>query len=411
MNIRYSTYKDSIPRRIISVNLNWTFISILMMTLLSCGKDNLNNPLEHDSEPPKPVSDVQWEAIPGGATVSYDIPSDPDLLYVLGEYEIRPGVRQEQKTSLYERQMTLRGFGDTQEHEVKLYAVDRSRNKSEAISVMIKPLTSPVQQAFASLDYFSDFGGITVSLKNESQDNLVVSVLTKDSLGDWEDYDNHYSGLPDIDFSIRGLPSKPVVFGVYVKDRWRNISDTLVKELTPLFEEELDKTKFRELRLLGDAGNTWDLSALWDNVTTRYNGFRTADNEGLPTHFNIDLGTKAKLSRFRTWQVHDGREYSASNARLFELWGSNEPNPGGSYDGWTKMGEYEVKKPSGLPPGEISNEDIASAAAGDEHKVPIAAPPVRYLRFKIIATFIAPPNSTTGGAWMVETGFWGEEIE
>ncbi|MBY5957354.1 DUF5126 domain-containing protein [Membranicola marinus] len=391
----------------------WGFILFfaLSMTLISCGKENLNVPLDNDSVAPSPVTNIQWEAIPGGAVITYTIPTDSDLLYVLGEYEIRPGVPQEQKTSFYERQMTLRGFGDTKEHEVKLYAVDRSGNKSEPVSVRITPLTSPVQQAFESLDYYSDFGGITVSLLNESQDNLVISILTKDSLGDWEDYDNFYSGLPEIDFSIRGLPAEPVVFGVYIKDRWQNVSDTLEKELTPLFEEELDKTRFRELRLPGDGANTWDLSALWDNVTTRYNGFRTADNEGLPTHFNIDLGVKAKLSRFRTWQVHDGREYSASNARLFELWGSNEPSPDGSYEGWTKLGEYEVKKPSGLPVGEISNEDIASAAAGDEHTVPISAPAIRYVRIKIIATFIAPPNASTGGAWMVETGFWGNEVE
>lgn len=391
--------------------LNGILISIFLMTWMSCEQSNLNVPLENDHEPPNPVTNIQWEAVPGGAIVRYDIPNDTDLLYVLGEYQIRPGVDQEQKTSIYDGQMTLRGFGDTREYEVTLYAVDRSTNKSEPSIITIKPLTSPVQQAYSTLDYYSDFGGITVSLKNESQDNLVVSVLTKDSLGDWQDYENFYSGLPDIDFSIRGLPSKPITFGVYVKDRWQNISDTLVRELTPLFEEELDKTQFRELRLPGDGANTWDLTALWDNVTTRYNGFRTADNEGLPTHFNIDLGTKVKLSRFRTWQVHDGREYSSSNSRLFELWGSNDPSPDGSFDGWTKMGEYEVKKPSGLPPGEISNEDIASAAAGDEHMVPIEAPEVRFLRFNIIATFTAPPNSSTGGAWLVETGFWGKEIK
>ncbi len=377
--------------------VNWFLLGILLTTWMSCEQSHLNGPLENDEVPPDPITNIQWEPVAGGAIITYDIPSDPDLLYVLGEYQIRPGVDQEQKSSIYDGQMTLRGFGDARDHEVTLYAVDRSTNLSEPSTVTIKPLTSPVQLAYSTLEYSSDFGGITVSLKNESQDNLVVSVLTKDSLGDWQDYENFYSGLPEVNFSIRGLPSRPVTFGVYIKDRWQNISDTLVKELTPLFEEEIDKTQFRELQLQGDGGNTWDLTRLWDNVTTEYNGFRTADNEGLPT-------------RFRTWQVHDGREYSSSNTRLFELWGSNNPSPDGSFEGWTKIGDYEVIKPSGLPPGELSNEDIAAAAEGDEHMVPIEAPAVRYLRLNVIATFTAPPNSSTGGAWMVEIGFWGKEI-
>src|SRR3546814_8490330 len=42
-------------------------------------------------------------------------------------------------------------------------------------------------------------------------------------------------------FSARGFESKPTVFGVFVEDRWGNVSDTLVSELTPLFEEEIPK--------------------------------------------------------------------------------------------------------------------------------------------------------------------------
>jgi hypothetical protein len=396
-----------------------TLLTVVMgvttMLLFGCSSDNLNNPLDNDSIPPKPVSNVKWEAISGGAIISYDIPDDPDLLYVLCEYELKPGVVSRQKSSVYNREITLEGFGDTLKHEVKLFAVDRSTNLSKPVAIKIQPLISPVQIAFSTLDYIADFGGITVFLENETRSNLVISTIIQDSLGDWMDYDSYYSALRDIKFSSRGMEPVSTVFGVYIKDRWGNISDTLVKELVPIFEEEISSDTFKELKLPGDANNTRSLTGLWDGITageaalSRF--FRAADNNGLPARFNIDLGVKVKLSRFRTWGVDGSRIYAASNVKTFELWGSNAPNPDGSFDGWTKIGDYEVVKPSGLPLGELSNEDIATAAEGDEHIVPLSAPEVRYIRVNVLSTFVSPPNSKTGGAWMTELRFWGKVVE
>lgn len=396
-----------------------TLLTVVMgvttMLLFGCSSDNLNNPLDNDSIPPKPVSNVKWEAISGGAIISYDIPDDPDLLYVLCEYELKPGVVSRQKSSVYNREITLEGFGDTLKHEVKLFAVDRSTNLSKPVAIKIQPLISPVQIAFSTLDYIADFGGISVFLENETQSNLVISTIIQDSLGDWMDYDSYYSALRDIKFSSRGMEPVSTVFGVYIKDRWSNISDTLVKELVPIFEEEINSDTFKELQLPGDADNTRSLTGLWDGITageaalSRF--FRAADNNGLPARFNIDLGVKVKLSRFRTWGVDGSRIYGASNVKTFELWGSNAPNPDGSFDGWTKIGDYEVVKPSGLPMGDLSNEDIATAKEGDEHIVPLSAPEVRYIRVNVLSTFVSPPNAKTGGAWMTELRFWGEVVE
>ncbi len=394
------------------------FIYIIMgffaMFLFGCNEDNLNNPIDKDKEPPKPVSNVKWEAISGGVIIFYDIPDDPDLLYVLCEYELKPGVIAKQKTSIYSRKVTLNGFGDTFWHEVKLYAVDRSTNHSDPVTLSVKPLTSPVQISFSTLDYIPDFGGISVTLLNETKSNLVISTIIQDSLGEWMDYDSHYSSLREIKFSSRGMDPVSTVFGVYIKDRWNNLSDTLVKELVPIFEEEINSDTFKELSLPGDANNTRILTGLWDGIVTGeaslYRFFRAADNNGLPARFNIDFGKIVKLSRFRTWGVFN-RWYSNSNVKTFELWGSNNPNPDGSFDGWIKFGEYEVVKPSGLPVGDLSNEDIATALAGDEHIVPLWCPAIRYIRVNVLSTFVSPPNSKTGGSWMTELRFWGKVEE
>jgi len=376
--------------------------------LFSCKQDAQRVPIENDGVAPGTVSDVRVENLHGAAKITYTLPSDIDLLYIQADYERQKGVKSQQKASFVDNTMLLQGFGDTMTHEVTLYAVDRGGNMSNPVTVDIKPLLSPVQQAYDSLSYEEDFGGITVSFVNETMANLVITVMVKDSTGEWTDYDKDYTGQQNGQFLVRGLAAVPTTFGVYIQDRWGNRSDTMIKTLVPLFEEELDKTKFKVLPLDGDAKNTWTISALWDNNTTALNGFHTEASAGFPVSFTVDLGVTAKLSRLRTWQVHDGREYSSGNIKEFELWGSTVPDPTGSYDGWTLLATYTIKKPSGLPVGQLSNEDIETAAAGDESVVPIDAPEIRYIRIKALSSFDSPQNSRTGSAWLIELSFWGQ---
>lgn len=377
--------------------------------LSACKQDNLRTPVENDGVAPDPISDVRIDNLHGSARISYTLPADQDLLYVQADYEIREGVKEEKKASFYDNSMVLEGFGDTTEHKVDLYAVDRGGNKSQVVTVTVKPLLSPVQQAYDSLSYVEDFGGVTVSFKNETQANIVITVMIKDSTGTWVDYDKDYTSQAGGNFSVRGLDPVPTVFGVFIQDRWDNHSDTLVKTLTPLFEEEMDKNKFKVLAFDTDTKNDWALTGLWDNNTVATTaGFHSENNAGFPQTFTFDMGVKAKLSRFRIWPVHDGREYSSSNIKQFEVWGSNAPNPDGSFDGWILLNNYEVVKPSGLPVGTLSNEDQETAANGIEFIVPLDAPAVRYIRFKILSTFASPPNSATGGAWLLELAFWGQ---
>src|SRR3546814_6041191 len=69
--------------------------------------------------------------------------------------------------------------------------------------------------------------------------------------------------------AVRGLPPEKARFGIQVKDRWGNLSEMLVKELTPLYEEKLDKENFSPLILPTDAPkyNQSVLTNLWsDNI-------------------------------------------------------------------------------------------------------------------------------------------------
>ncbi|GAA4303586.1 DUF4959 domain-containing protein [Compostibacter hankyongensis] len=377
----------------------------------ACKQDSPRGFLEHDNTVPGAVSNVSIVPLSGAAKISYDLPEDLDLLYVEANYEIRPGVKEQVKASFFDHSLTVQGFGDTIEYPVALYAVDRSGNKSQPVTVNVKPLLSAVQQTSDSLSFSEDFGGIYATFQNKSMSNIVITLSIKDSLGDWMDYDKYYTSLSGGSFSMRGLPPVPTTFGMFVQDRWDNYSDTLIKQLTPLFEKELEKSKFKNLMLPGDAENIWDWAKLWDNKMgpTDRSGWRSDAKDGLPVSFTMDLGVTARLSRFRIWQVHDGREYTSSNFKQFEIWGSATPPSGdGSWDGWTLLKECEVKKPSGPGP-DLTDDDIATAAAGDEFVLPLDVPAARYIRFKVISTFASPPNSENAGAWVTEVSFWGQD--
>ncbi|MDP9076155.1 MAG: hypothetical protein M3O71_01925 [Bacteroidota bacterium] len=154
----------------------------------------------------------------------------------------------------------------------------------------------------------------------------------------------------------------------------------------PLFERQLNKSLFNVMVLPSDAqegGYGWLMQYLWDDVYTPP-GFATTS--GVPQSFTFDTGVTSTLSRFKTWQPLD-RIYDQQSVKSFEVWGSNNPNPDGSWASWTKLLSCQSVKPSGLPVGQNTPEDIAYAEAGEEFVFPAGTPKVRYLRFKLISNW------------------------
>ncbi|GAA4316869.1 DUF5000 domain-containing lipoprotein [Compostibacter hankyongensis] len=385
-------------------------IPILLPTLLSGCKEEKLGPFKEGGPAPEPVSGVHVSPRHGGAKLTYTLPQDPHLFYVKAEYEIRPGKTLEKIQTFYNNTLTLEGFGDTLEHEVRLYSVSRGDIRSEPVIVKVKPLSPPVLEAFKSLTMQADFGGVTVHFENEDSGNIVISVLTKDSVGETTTADIFYTSLRSGQFSVRGFAAEKRWFGLCIRDRWDNRSDTLTGELTPLFEQKLDKKKFKSLVLTTDAvaaSATVQMSNLWDDVTAYPQFFRTATGSGIPHWFTMDLGTTAKLSRYVMIQRGAFDEntllYSAGDPKLWEVWGSNQPAPDGSWEGWTKLADCESVKPSGSGIGQNTNDDIAKARAGQEFSFPLDAPPVRYIRIKMLQTW-----GNSDYMWMSELTFYGQ---
>lgn len=406
--------------------LLYAIFSLLLVLCQSCKEEGRLDHIDPNAPAPAQVYDVRVKNIPGGAVLKYKLPKDDNLLYVKAEYEIQPGVFRESKATYYSDSLLLTGYGTTGTFRVNIYSVGRNEKASQPLSQEITPLTPPVIAAFNDLKLVSGFGGVTVIFKNSSEADLAI-VLMKDSLntGEWTSLQTFYTKAPTGSFSLRGLQDLPQTYAVYLRDRWNNRSDTIIESLTPLYEEFIPKNKFQEVNLPTDSnepteGNqNYRLASAWDDVTNNRNKmFASTQSSPMPQWFTFDLGVTAVISRLK---VHHRAKasnqaiqaYTGANVKKFELFGSNNPNPDGSWDeSWIPLGRFEAFKPSGSS-AKVTEEDHQYAnVQGIDFDLAIDgfAPnpfvPVRYLRFKTTETYNGP--STSGSIWIAELSIWGQ---
>lgn len=388
--------------------MRWPFLLLLGIT--AC-KREIHGPLEENGNAPGIISNTNVENLPGAANIFYSLPDDGDVLYVAAEFEIRPGVKKEEKSSLYKSFVFLEGFADTLEHKVSLTVVSKSEKRSTPVIVTVKPLLPPYIATFRSLVVNDDWGGLNVAYTNTQKADLTIITLTDTTDNKFEGVDNYYTKLPGGSYSIRGYDSSERRFGFCVKDRWGNVSDTMIQKLHPLYEVALDKSKFSPVPLPGDvAGETnWGdmtLHMMWDGSKDGWDMWHSKSH-AVPMWFTFDLGVTAQLSRATLWQRQDDESYmyAQNNVKSFEIWGATSPNPDGSWDAsWTKLIAYTIVKPSGSPVGTVTQDDIDAIKAGHEMNIPLIAPRVRYIRVKITETW----QTGASAANIAEMSFWGQ---
>ncbi len=382
-----------------------------LLLAAACKESERGVPVSTTDVAPGPVSDIQVENIAGGATISYALPKSSNLLYVLAEYRIREGGELlEKKSSYYNNSLTIEGFPDTLARQVTLYAVSKGEKRSEPVEVTVHPGQPPIKLIKASVQMKATFGGVQVSFVNENEADVKITVLTTDSVGDLYPADVYYTKRKEGNFSVRGFAAEERTFGVFVRDRWDNFSDTVYSTLTPYYEEEITKSLFSAVHLPTDTytqhccGN--GMTDVWDDVWGPGDVFHTKPNTGMPQWFTFDMGQSVLLSRLKLYHRNtsagtDGAFYGGDPKR-FEIWGSNDPNPDGSWDSWTLLGSYECLKPSGS--AKPTAEDIAYACEdGEDFEFPLGIPPVRYLRFRTLETW-----GGTTYIYIAELSFWGD---
>lgn len=381
------------------MNFNIKKISLFawaLAVLASCKKDEGHQPVSTDGTVPQPISQVQVENRPGKAKITYQVPTDKNLLYVQAEYMLSSGKMAEVKSSYYLDSLIVDGFADTLEHEIKLYSVSRSGVKSTPLSVKIKPLEAPLWKVFKSIIVNDAFGGFNVQANNPTGDNVGLLILTENAFKEYE-VNNEMSVFTNernIMKKVRGLDTVVKRYGFVAKDRWGNTTDTVYKEVKPIYEVQLEPAKFRAVVLPGDAPQVTNgarLEYAWDNrLGWPYTSFTHQLNGGTQPHMvTFDMGVNAKLSRIWIRPYPEGnRWYFLTTMKKFEIWGSNNPSSNGALDNsWTLLNTYEVVKPSGLPYGTDNALDQATASAGFDWEIPLTAPRVQFIRVRCLENF------------------------
>lgn len=385
---------------------NFKLIFLFLYLFISACKTDVHGPLKDDGVAPDPVTVKTVKNLSGGAVITYGLPKNSNLAYVIAEYEIRPGKLWEVRSSGYNDSLKIEGLGGVKDYEIKLYAVNKGEKRSTPVSVRVSPLSSPVLETFRSLKVVEDFGGVRVNFENKAESNVVVSVLRKNKDGEWVTAEVNYTKNKTGMFNARGLESKLTTFGVFVKDRWDNRSDTSIYELTPIYETLIPKP-FAAFFLVGDQkGGHGDpiltIDKIWNGVTGNSTEFHTSPKVVWPQWFSFDLKVTSQLSRFKMYfRTAPTMLYNAAVPKKWEVWGAAE-KPTVDMATWTKLMDCESYKPSGFPVGLNSNDDKVYAEGGEDFTFPPGTPAVRYLRFKITETW--------GGVdyfYISEVTFWG----
>lgn len=374
----------------------FSLLAISLFVLTGCEEDYEHSPIAADSSAPKPIENLKYEPIHGGFNISYDIPDDKDILYVKASYINTKGEVSEVRASSYNNKIQILGFGDTSDRTIDIYVVDRSENISEAISFTAKPLESPVNVIKETMSITEDFGGAKFHWVNEDKVPIIIGLLAQEDDGSLVEVETVYTSQSETSNSLRGYDAVPQKFAAVIRDRYDNISDTIYpatedKKLVPLFEERLDKTKFKKLILSNDTN--WDA---WEGDYTNFYDdnmetiVHTQGDHPMPQIYSIDLGVVVKLSRFTLHQrlSHGSTHaYTHGNPKKYTVYGAKElPEDNGTMEGWIELKDCESIKPSGLPIGQNTDEDIDHLYAGDEYTFE-EAPEIRYFRIAVTETW------------------------
>lgn len=444
------------------------FVSILSFGLLSvlfsCTEvKEWNDPT--DQVPPGSVTNVIVKNLNGGALITYQLPSDNDLLGVKAVYSFgTENDLREAYASAFTDTIILQGYSDTLEHVVKLYSVDKSMNESQPVDVAIQPLTPPIELIRESLKINPTFGGIYLEWENIMKEEIAVTVSVEDSLGEMTPYDVYYSQTESGKYSFRGFENEESKFRIDMRDRWNNYSTPLDTVLTPLFEEQIvgrtdnegniwvrygwaDKSSLYRGDISTDRGGSMGFDKIFDGIEfNSSNWWHTGDNGNylqqfvpdwpdanyfaMPIYLTIDMGKMASYSRLRYWIRNRTPLFSVPVITSLEVWATNNPKPitqigdgsreanlkywtqweevGGTdqwKEDWNKLADCVLELPSGeTDPNKLTNEDQEFIKAGFEFEMDplFANTPFRYIRL-----VIRKQNQATSQIQLGELKFWG----
>jgi hypothetical protein len=383
------------------------YIYILLLAafaFIACNEEVL------DTTAPGKVTDISYTPTNGGAILTFTAPDDDDLLYVKAVYTNSLGKEVFKVTSHYGDSIEIDGFKEATPQQVKLYAVDRSFNVSEAAEIEVTPLKSFIYLVQESIQLQEQLGGVRITWENPDQKTVFVYVNFSKNGKTYERILS--SALSSPVLMIRGLEPEEYSFSVTVEDFNGNKTEKVdVGNFKPLLEQKIDKSTWKVLQNLSVDGDKWEgtLASFWDDVVdTKESGADNSyfiinrdDNGGMlrwPLDIVVDLNKTVVVNRFVVWQrafayvnaeqngvSTDYYYYKEENMRSFAVSVSTDKIT------WTSLGTFDIGDPRDAA-GDISPAKYKEAIDGHEFNLESVSQPFRYLKFSVLSNYGSETN-------------------
>lgn len=363
-----------------------------------------------DTTAPGKVTNISYKPTNGGAVLTFTAPDDDDLLYVKAVYTNSLGKEVFKVTSHYGDSIEIDGFKEATPQKIKLYAVDRSNNNSEAAEIEVTPMKSFIYLVQESIQMKEQLGGVRITWENPDQKTVFVYVNFSKAGKTYERILS--SALSDPVLMIRGLDPEEYSFSVTVEDFNGNKTDKMdVGTYRPLLEQKIDKSTWKVLQNLSVDGDKWEgtLASFWDDVVdtkesaadNSYFIISRDENGGMlkwPLDIVVDLNKTVVINRFVVWQrafayvnaeqngvSTDYCYYKEENMKSFSVSVSTDKLT------WTSLGTFDIGDPRDAA-GVISPAKYKEAIDGHEFNLESVSQPFRYMKFSVLSNYGSETN-------------------
>jgi len=405
-----------------------------LLVLGSCAESERYKLTYDDSTPPgKPVLD-SIIALPGGARIYFHAPADEDVLSISCEHVATSGKTIKTSVSYMTNWIEIFGFTDTIVYEVKFYAQDRADNRSEELTVHVKPMEAPISLVSKNVAIKPGFGALVVQWANSLKQSLRAYVdIEFEEAGVKKTLSSAFSSSADsAKLLVKGLDSIPAGTPVNVKvtfaDLYGNMQGPIDMGMFELLvDTELPKSLFtfpypgellgidstikianrdttityQTVKMINGSWGEGEIRYLVDGLINNDAGFNymmVPDTTVAPWNIIIDLGDYYTLSRIITHQRRNpgtfnqfsrGLLYADYNIGRYKMyrWDDQKAN-------WVLL--HEVKIP--LPVGASEFDIIKAGILGDmEYMYPLDPQytvPTRKFRFQALYGFGSNYTST-----------------
>ena len=261
--------------------------------------------------------------------------------------------------------VNARSYGSIYAESLRARGVESSKQEDEQVVIT---LTGVLQDSYKSVLVYPDKSGAMQRLEVAVTDLSVT-------LDDWKSEGTYW-------LETYYLPAENAVDTFMVESehyrfpKYENIAMVPKSGFVPLvLDNDLPLNQFG-----GSLSNAFDGQINNDNYAHSWGGWTSG-----PAWFTFDMGKLAILHSFRLNGIaRSDRAFTSGYMKQWEIWGrADAPSQDGSWDGWTKLLDCASVKPSGLPDGEYTDEDLAKAAEGETFLFPEGLSEVRYIRIKV----------------------------